>query len=249
MLKKQFTLDDFVLIPAEKQPTAQVGSWKITGFREQTLRYLFKEIFVDSCYSCTPNTEEPFILDCGANIGFATFYFKDCWSNSTIHAFEPAPDTFSLLEKNVLANRLKNVHLHNIALGLNAGKTQLYCETDKQGSLRASTMAWRLPAEKTFAVTVPVEPVSKFIEDKIDILKIDVEGSEDKVIQELEASGKINQVMTAIIEYHWLPERDSELGVMKKILLGSGFHLTVLSGECKDGYQDILLFAERMRRP
>ncbi len=246
MPKKQFALDDFVLIPAKEGPTAQIGSWKIRGFREQTLRYLFKEIFVDGCYSCTLDTEKPLILDCGANIGFATFYFKHCWPNATIHAFEPAPDTFRLLEENVRANQLQDVYLHNVALGLAIGKIPLYCETDKQGSLRASTMEGRLPTGKTFIVKVPVEPLSKFINDKISLLKVDVEGAEGKVIQELEASGRINQVDTAIIEYHWSSERDSEYKVMKKILLGRGFHLTMLPGECKDGYRDILLFAERV---
>jgi len=139
--------------------------------------------------------------------------------------------------------------MHNIALGLNVGSVQLYCETDKHGSLRASTMKGRLPTEKTFVVTVPVEPLSKFINGKVDLLKIDVEGSEDKIIQELKTSGKINQVRTAIIEYHWSPERDSEYNVMKNMLLMNGFYLTALPGECKDGYRDILLFAERVRRP
>jgi FkbM family methyltransferase len=55
-------------------------------------------------------------LDCGANIGLATLFFKRLYPESEIHAFEPDPETFKMLRRNVEQNSLSYVYLYNVAL-------------------------------------------------------------------------------------------------------------------------------------
>jgi tRNA1(Val) A37 N6-methylase TrmN6 len=45
------------------------------------------------------------VFDCGANIGFATIFFKWLFPKARIYAFEPDPATYALLEKNVKTNK------------------------------------------------------------------------------------------------------------------------------------------------
>jgi FkbM family methyltransferase len=43
----------------------------------------------------------------GANIGMSVVFFKSLYADAEVLAFEPDPRTFSQLEENVQANRLK----------------------------------------------------------------------------------------------------------------------------------------------
>jgi FkbM family methyltransferase len=68
------------------------------------------------------------ILDCGANIGMATLFFKWLYPNARIDAFEPDPKTFQLLENNVKQNHLTNVATHNCALWDIDGKIDFFVD-------------------------------------------------------------------------------------------------------------------------
>lgn len=53
-----------------------VLKYLVSAHDYKTLHYLFKEIFISNEYYFNPRTKEPIILDCGANIGMASLYFK-----------------------------------------------------------------------------------------------------------------------------------------------------------------------------
>ena len=56
-------------------------------------------------------------LDIGANIGwYTTLLQKIVGQKGSVHAFEPVPKTFSLLEKNAKLNsNYENTYLNNLA--------------------------------------------------------------------------------------------------------------------------------------
>lgn len=79
-------------------------------------QFIYKEIFEDHCYDI-PNllhhpsdalepSSGPFIIDAGANIGLFTLYMKQKYHDSKILAFEPAPQLFEILCRNL---KLKNI--------------------------------------------------------------------------------------------------------------------------------------------
>ncbi|RAO67067.1 uncharacterized protein BHQ10_003079 [Talaromyces amestolkiae] len=78
--------------------------------------FIYKEIFEDHCYDI-PNllpasrleSSDPFIIDAGANIGLFTLYMKQKYPNSKILAFEPAPQLFGLLCRNLELNDIQFV--------------------------------------------------------------------------------------------------------------------------------------------
>jgi hypothetical protein len=77
---------------------------------------MLDEIFVRENYKFSTGSAQPYILDCGANIGIGVIYLKLRFPNSIIHAFEPDPVAFQLLKKNIEANGLVDVYLHNQAV-------------------------------------------------------------------------------------------------------------------------------------
>src|SRR5690348_5460731 len=60
-----------------------------------------EEIFVDEVYKCNFNSAEPYIIDCGANIGLSVIYFKQKYPNAKIIAFEPDKFQFDNLLQNI----------------------------------------------------------------------------------------------------------------------------------------------------
>ncbi|MEY3377413.1 MAG: hypothetical protein RLZZ328_438, partial [Bacteroidota bacterium] len=76
----------------------------------------YQEIFVEEIYKFESNKSHPVILDCGANIGISTIYFKTIYPNAIVHAFEPDANLFEILSKNIHTNGFKQVELHQAAI-------------------------------------------------------------------------------------------------------------------------------------
>lgn len=68
--------------------------------------------------------DNPTIVEAGAFDGRDTRLLSQTWPHGTIHAFEPVPDIFALLEKNTA--QLPNVQRHNIALSGTTGTATFY---------------------------------------------------------------------------------------------------------------------------
>lgn len=91
-------------------------------FDYRTMHLLLRVILLRNEYYFETSKANPVILDCGANIGLATLFFKWMYPHSEIHAFEPDGVTFELLKRNVEANNLHDVHLYNVALFNSSGR-------------------------------------------------------------------------------------------------------------------------------
>ena len=67
------------------------------------------ELFVQHMYKFVAKTQEPFIIDCGANLGMSIIYFKELYPLSKIIAFEADDYIFSFLEKNPRPSPIANL--------------------------------------------------------------------------------------------------------------------------------------------
>ncbi len=178
----------------------RVGGMKVHYLSFKTFLYAYREIFVRVAYFFRPTRPNPRILDCGANIGLATIFFKMRWPQSTVTCFEPDPRTFATLSLNLEDNRLQGVQAFNVALWNSDGEVGFYVPRDSAGSLLMSTVPGRADGEK---IRVPARRLSSFLGDeRVDLLKLDVEGAEQGVLEDLFTSGKIDLVDAIIAEYH-----------------------------------------------
>ncbi len=178
----------------------KIGSYTFYSYTYPVFIELYREIFLKEVYKTELNFHTPFIIDCGANIGFSVLYFKQQYPNAEIWAFEPNPHSFSLLEKNIRENNLQHVRLFNCAVSNVEGLTTFYAPQNKS-SLNGSSAQTNLASDK---ITVQSKKLSKMLTDrKVDLIKIDIEGDETKVIQELDEANLLTVVEEFIIEYHY----------------------------------------------
>ena len=182
-----------------KPKTIKVYNYTITGLSFSNLHYLMGEIFVKNEYFFVADTTKPIILDCGSNIGVSVIYFKYLYPDSHIYAFEPDPETFRLLEKNVKSNNLTHVTLHNCALSDKEHEIDFYI-SHEPGSLMMSALKGRMSDTK---IRVKAISLGEFISGKdIDFMKMDIEGSEGKVLMDIVRRGEVSHIKELIMEYH-----------------------------------------------
>ena len=89
---------------------------------EQTI----EEIFGDLAYKFFSESESPFIIDAGSNIGIATLFFKEIYPNAKVLCFEPDAAAFELLKANMSNNKITNVDLINAATAKADGEIEIF---------------------------------------------------------------------------------------------------------------------------
>jgi FkbM family methyltransferase len=120
-------------------------------------------------------------FDIGANIGLFTAYLTT-FASTSVHSFEPVPQTFSRLEKNMKNNGLKDkAVLNRLAVGDTQGSIKFAISDDSPATNKIST------SESDHDMEVIVTTLDQYCEDNhidyIDFLKIDVEGMEAQVLR------------------------------------------------------------------
>jgi FkbM family methyltransferase len=221
-------------------PSNRVRGFSVSYLDRASYRLLYREIFARQYYFFRAQTDSPMIYDCGANIGMATLFFNWLYPKARIHSFEPDPTTFKVLQRNIAQNGL-SATAHNCALWSENTEIPFFVHPSVVGSLRMGTDASRLDAATE--IRVPSRKLSSFIEEPIDLLKIDVEGAEHHVICDLVSSRKIALIRQMLIEYHHAPEEPT-LGQFLSTLESSGFEYQVQATP-NDSQQDILIAAHQ----
>jgi len=113
------------------------------------------------------------VVDVGANIGYYTLLMAKL--KAIVHSFEPEPNNFALLKKNVELNHLTNVILYNKAVSNTNGKAKLILADHGTGQ-------HKLGNSKFGSKIIDVE-VTNIKLEHIDFAKIDVEGAELLVLK------------------------------------------------------------------
>lgn len=127
-------------------------------------------------------------FDIGANIGAITMAMSTATDNVWVHAFEPELKNFSRLCANVALNKLEGVVLHNLAVSKQQGIVPLtvYEGPRRYGhhTLAHHTTGMQETSFKRVLVkSVTLDEYCQLMHiDRIDILKIDVEGAEPDVL-------------------------------------------------------------------
>jgi FkbM family methyltransferase len=171
----------------------------------------YKDIFVQRIYHFDSRRPDPLIIDGGSNIGMSILYFKHVYPRARVMGFEPSPDLFRVLRENVDRNRLTDVTLVNAGLGSREGTIGFNpADLNVGGHLVAN-------AEDAKA-DVAVTRLSNFLQEPVDFLKLNIEGEELAVLEEVEASGKMANIAELVLEYHGLPEAKQSLGSLLDLL-------------------------------
>jgi len=122
------------------------------------------------------------VLDIGANIGYyALIFAKLVGEEGKIFAFEPDPDNFALLKKNVEINGYRNVILVPKAVTNKTGKIRLYLSDYNKGDHRIYDS--HDGRNSTEIEAIRLDDYFKNYNGRIDFIKMDIQGAEGGVIQ------------------------------------------------------------------
>lgn len=153
------------------------------------------------------------IVDVGANIGLASYYFSNF---GKVYAIEPSKQHIECMEMMIKQNGIKNIEVCPFAISNENGKKSLY----HVGNNTAYSLVHFMPKEQAKSEEVEVMTLKKFMElkkiTKIDFLKLDVEGEEGKIVASPEFKELSPKIQLIAGEWHtW--------GTMSKNAFASAF--------------------------
>ena len=175
---------------------------------QQTYVHPFTIVYSTNDYDWEPYTEELFqnairpgstVLDIGAHHGyFALIAARRIGNEGRIYAFEPAPENFQILKRNVELNHLTNVIPVNKAASNKCTIVPFYlCKpNDVRGSL--------YPTLRTDEFSVPVgcTTIDEFMGGvPVDVVKMDIEGGEPYALEGMKQTLALSKDVVLIMEF------------------------------------------------
>jgi len=168
---------------------------------QQVFENLEYQAIVDQVFSYMHADQVKFIMDAGANVGYTTIFLKKHFPDANFICIEPEEGNFQQLKKNIEINKLDKVN--NLKAGLWHREEALEISSNFRDKKDWSFQV----IESNKADTIPGYTVHGIMDlygwKYIDILKIDIEGSERFVFGNRELMEKfLPMVKFIIIEIH-----------------------------------------------
>jgi FkbM family methyltransferase len=175
-------------------------AYALNRIHEEATTNLFKKVV----------KEGDVVIDLGANIGYFTLLAaKLVGPTGKVFAFEPEPKNFSYLKKNVELNNYTNVIIEQKAVSNYNGRTKLFiCPYDSGHhtiNRPNGIEAYRLgrPGNIT-SIDIEVVTLDDYLRnktDRVDVIKIDVEGAEALVFEGMKETLLKNQNIKIFLEF------------------------------------------------
>jgi FkbM family methyltransferase len=192
--------------------------------------YFYVRKFSDDLYNVTPGregdvnrlilkslSEGDVFIDVGANIGYYSILAaRIVGKQGQVIALEPVPNTVKVLDLNIKLNNLKNIKIIPKAAWSNSAPLKIYVPG---GCYGWASPIIRPDCKSLTVDAVPLDDVSEKI-PAIKLLKIDVEGSECRVI--VGARGTLKKTENVVMEV----SENSE--IVQQILKDAAFKIRKL---------------------
>ena len=146
-------------------------------FNWEALHHLYDEVVLGGCYAFDADVEHPWIIDAGANVGLSTLWFALAYPTARITAIEADTHAVELLRRNVERNGLGQVDVVHGRIGA----------SDRHDD-------------------VPTLSLLELVDGHIDMLKLDLDGTQIDAVLDLARDGGLDHVRTLTIEYHDSPD-------------------------------------------
>ena len=152
------------------------------------------------------------VIDAGAYVGIHTIKLSRLVGDSgMVYAFEAHPTTFKILKNNIELNNLNNVTIYNLGVGDKSGKIEI---KGMDGLYNMGGTMWKYSENNnTNNTTTDVITIDSLNLPKINFMKADIEGMEDKLfIGMKETIMKFRPIIT--FESH-LPKQKIDFEILK----------------------------------
>ena len=211
---------------AERTPRYTRGEIELGPYTLQysdllTLCPQWDDIFVRRALAFATPAHAPRILDCGANVGLASLFFKRAYPAARITAFEADPAIADMLAVNLRRNGAGDVEVVAAAAWTSDGEVLFHGDGADSGAIDA-----HMQSTGASAVRVPaVRLADRLARERIDLLKLDIEGAEAAVLADCEPA--LANVGAMLLEIHELDPDRRQAPALLQLLERSGFAYAV----------------------
>ena len=144
-------------------------------FGDETILSVIKKI---------SDQKKTFLLDCGSNYGFYSFYLASLSVGNQVLAFEASPKTLASFKANLDLNNFKNINFRNVAISEISGKFVSFYESHNDWESSATHNKFKNTKIVTIeTTTIDQELLNKDLNNFAVIIKLDIEGNEFNAIQ------------------------------------------------------------------
>jgi len=166
------------------------------------------------------------VIDIGANIGITTMALaKKIGRRGKLYSFEPTPEYFNILKKNISSNGLENVKVYELAVTDQIGRVDFYRKELSSG------IVFEEGAEKFEVSTTTVDRfLSEEKIEKIDLINMDCEGSELLILKGAKETLRKNEVkIFCEIHHDFLKQLGQSVEDLVEYLQGLEFQVQSVS--------------------
>jgi len=156
---------------------------------------MFAQTFIEMQYDF-PLTPPDTIVDAGANIGAASLFFASRFPNARIIALEPDPSNYEALVRNV-AGFPSIIPMH---AALWSYRGRLVLQTTGLAKSETQVIEAGATGKGDVECLSVADLLSQFGVGSIDLLKMDVEGSEKEILDQ--SASWIENIGTLVVELH-----------------------------------------------
>jgi FkbM family methyltransferase len=172
----------------------------------------FYQCIFNKEYDIKLSTPPKTIIDLGANIGLTSLFFNSKYPEAKIIAVEPEKSNFELLEKNTL--KIKNITI--LEAGIWNKDASLIVKDDNRGNYGFTVEEVEEGTLESIKA-VSIETIMRENDlTSIDLLKIDIEGSEKELFEE-NIDYWLSKTKTLIVEFHDRFKSDSAKTVFRAL--------------------------------
>ena len=181
----------------------------------------WEDIFVRRVLDFEAGRAAPRILDCGANIGLASVFFKRRYPRARVTAYEADPALFAMLEANVATNRMADVETRHAAVWTATGSLTFRCEGSDSGMIESLPGSLAGPLKSVPSLRLR----DVLAEEPVDLLKLDIEGAEDAVLADCEPV--LDRVRAIVLDLHEFDPSSRQAPRVLERLTRNGFSYAI----------------------
>ena len=180
----------------------------------------------------TKKNKPNIFIDIGANFGVYSLRISKLFQMSKVIAFEPVLTTFNKLKMNIKINNLgKRIKTYNVGLSNSNGLKKMIA-LKRRDYIQSGGFSFNLPRRKLnkeeviqYHKSMKGDEVLKFKKKKI-VIKIDVEGYENKVLLGIKNLLKNNKILLQIEIFNNNFKKINKLLLKQNFKLINKFHKT-----------------------
>jgi FkbM family methyltransferase len=209
--RENISLFKISIIPRFKKSTVNICGADMTFPDSASFLFTYDEIFKKRIYDFKSKSQKPYIIDGGANIGLASIFFKKIYPNSEIITFEPDAEISKILKENLDSFGFGDVKVIQKGLWKNEGQISFVSDGADGGRIDEGS-----DSEK-----IEVTRLKDYLQNHVDFLKLDIEGSEVEVMED--CKDYLHNIDNIFLEYHSFKNKKQDLDKVLKIFSDNNF--------------------------